>query len=32
MFKFISNLFKSKQHELDIINTKIKLLEIYKYN
>lgn len=31
MIKFISNLFKSRQHELDIINTKIKLLEIYKY-
>lgn len=31
MLKFITSLFKSNKYELDLINAKLALLEIYKY-
>lgn len=31
MFKFIINMFKRNKYELELINAKLTLLEIYKY-
>lgn len=31
MFKLLTKLFKRNKYELDLINSKLALLEIYKY-